>query len=161
MPNTLKLPADMPRGLGNCGVVSVALLAGVTHAEALAAIFPDRNQKADGGATPRAFRRSNPYSTHHEERMQALNRLGFNVHHVERVNSSRPRLTTVAKQLPFGVSFMVRVGVTKRGGHVVTLRDGLIYDQGFEGIPAAEHRRYANCVCHNITYVTPKENPHG
>lgn len=130
----LKLPEDMPRRVGNCGVVAVCLLAGVTHAEACQALGINPNIAGDGSKKTR--RKSNPYSTYQNQRVAALRKLGFNVEQLVMYydGQKRHRLKWWAERLPRGVNYMVRVHK-----HAVVIRDGLVYDQNNVGKPVDLH----------------------
>lgn len=147
-PFKLTLPADMPRGVGNCGVVAVALMAGVDHATALAALGIDPAVAADGRAFSRG-RKAGAYSTFQHQRNRALEALGHTVevavHHLDR--KPRHRLAWWTARLAWGRNFMLRVN-----RHAIVVRDGLIYDQCWEGVPIGHHFS-RNQIVTDISYI--------
>jgi hypothetical protein len=144
----LRIPADTPLGMGNCGIVAVAMLAGVTHADALEAVQQAR-KRGRGSDLKKDFGKGWSGWTTHEVRVFALDTLGFTL------KSLLPRpmqLRTFALIAPEGQRVMVRIS-----RHVVTLCGGLVFDQGHShGIPVGEYSRARAIVTH-AHIVTPKE----
>lgn len=145
-------PADMPRGIGNCGIVAVAMMANITHSAALAALEIDP-KSADGC---RGRGRSKPLSlpTYQHQRVKALRGLGLDVEVAVWAANGAPRhrLTWWVQRLAKGRNFMVRVN-----RHVVVVRDGLVYDQGNAGVDVQSHFS-RNQIVTDIAYVVgPKE----
>jgi hypothetical protein len=139
---SLTVPADTPTGMGNCGIIAVAMLAGVSHATALAAVdFARRNRigtrALKGQELTRGFGDGWQGATTQMMREHALSRLGvqFEPHHRPTQGNRRQQLRSFARSVPAGVAMMVSVR-----GHTMILQDGLIFDQEYrEGLPVADH----------------------
>lgn len=108
------VPEDTPLGLPNCGVVAVAMLAGVSYEEARAAVASCR----DHGNHPSWKGRTYP-----EERLGALVKLGVVM---KRMRSfERTTLNRFSQKVePYYGAWMVDAG-----GHSVAIIDGIMYDQ--------------------------------
>lgn len=147
-PHRLTLPTDGPLWAGNCGVIAVALMAGVTHADALAALKID--PKGGEGFTRTGRRKSNLYSTCQWQRVKALEGLGLTVEQPVHRTDCRPRhrLAWWAKRLAWGRNYMVRVNK-----HVVVVRDGLVYDQHANGVGVERHFS-RNQIVTDIAFVS-------
>ncbi len=136
------IPADTPAGMGNCGIVAVAMIVGVSHATALAAVdYARRNRigtralKAD--ELTRGFGDGWQGATTQMMREHALTRLGvqFEPLHRPTREDRRQQLRSFARSIPAGVAMMVSVA-----GHTMILRDGLVFDQEYRtGLPVGDH----------------------
>lgn len=96
-----------------CGVLSIAVIAGCTFADATNAVKKNLmpHQKRHGG------------KTYHEQRLGALRHLGVNF--IEHKNVAKRNLSSwVALNAMPGVTYMVTTSI-----HVVTVRDGFVIDQ--------------------------------
>lgn len=111
------VPADYRRG-GNCGVLSVAIVAGVSFEKAWAAC---RMRKGSKGATSAG------------QREIALNALKVRFEK-KRFLKTRPTVRVFARDWTVpGVTYMATTH-----GHVVTVKDGIVIDQQGAS-PAATH----------------------
>jgi hypothetical protein len=136
----LKTPDDTVRGIGNCGIVAVAMLAGVTYREACKALKRDGTAPDTGKRAAKRY-----YGTYHWDRIAALEDLGKQP--IDKNMYERHSIRTWAKKLRPDTTFMVRIS-----GHVVTMRGGLIWDQGTEGVPVAKYRKGGSMV-KSITHL--------
>lgn len=149
---SLRIPPDTPLDMGNCGIVAVALLAGVSHDTALAAVDAARRNRIGTRALKsweldRGFGDGWRGATTQKMRDHALTALGvaFETHYQPDLGPHRMQLRTMARQMPSGETLMVSVR-----GHTMILSDGLIYDQEAPtGVPVARHW-CARCM---VTFV--------
>jgi hypothetical protein len=144
---TIHVPDDTPFGMGNCGIVAVAMLADTTHATALEAVNKGRkrglgsNTRYGTAQHQKDFGKGWEGWTTHELRAFALLDLGFEVVDVFR---GRQTLQNFARGLNPSDKVMVRI--TK---HVVTIWGGLVFDQHHrKGIPVADYGRARAFVTH-------------
>jgi len=111
------IPSDTPVGMDNCGIVSVAMLAGLSYAET-ERMFWEMFIKSD--------------ITTVWDRIEVIQRIGLTVLE-ERHYRVKPTLkkwltTTYDPAYDYHVSLI---------GHAVTIRDHLLFDQVFtSGVPA-------------------------
>ncbi len=109
VPVGMSMPEGTPGGLPNCGIVAIAVLAGVSYAEALAA-FPKRNGHWKGRTTTGA-------------RRFAL----FNLNREVDEHEWTPRMTLqrwMDEHATPGVTYFIRTS-----GHAQTVRNGHVIDQ--------------------------------
>lgn len=143
----LSIPADTPHNMGNCGIVAVAMLAGVSHADALAAI--DKARRAGLGTNTwygtrqhrKDFGKGWSGFTTHAMRVHALTTLGVTLRDVL---PGRQSLLKFARAADPSAKIMVRIA-----RHVLTLHGGLLFDQYHrDGIPVADYPRARSFVTH-------------
>ena len=139
MTDTLKgfaVPDDCPQGMGNCGIVAVAMLAGVSHAQAFEAICDARRAAGlptklgkgwKGGTTPRQWQ-------------QALDALGIEWGEYQLGDRTLGHFAkTQQKDWPM---------VVYTTSHAMTVCNGLVYDQtNRNGTPVDKHFCRRRKVC--------------
>lgn len=106
-PDGLALPADARMG-PNCGVTAVAIVAGVSFAEAFAMLRGSKSARWKGRTTE-------------SERLAVLARLGVTL---SRIHVRRMTLATLARRLDPTRRYIVRTT-----GHVQVLQGGQMIDQ--------------------------------
>ncbi len=113
------IPSDTPTGRDNCGIVSVAMLAGLTYAET-ERMFMDLFNKSD--------------YTSIWDRMEVIHLIGLTVleeKHYKYKPTLKNWLTTT-----YDPAHDYHVSMT---GHAVTIRQHLLFDQVFtSGVPALQ-----------------------
>lgn len=112
-PDTRFLRNDLKKDQPNCGVVAVAVAAGVSVDEAMAYFrcLLKKNGRWKGG-------------TKHKDRIRALEHFGVK-HRSYELRDKRRLETWIRDRAELGALYMLRVT-----GHVVLLRDGWVLDQG-------------------------------
>jgi hypothetical protein len=119
------IPEDTPAGMDNCGIVSVATLAGIPYRDA-ERVFILLHKRRD--------------FTSVWERLDAFAYLGMGVREEMHYRSPMP---TLRKWLTTTYDPAHNYSVTITG-HVLTIKDGLVLDQVYRmGIPTAQspHKR--------------------
>ena len=111
------IPSDTPVGRDNCGIVSVAMLAGLTYAET-ERMFMEMFIKSD--------------VTTIWDRLEVIQRIGLTVleerHYRVKPTLKKWLITTYDPDYDYHVSLI---------GHAVTIRNHLLFDQEFaSGVPA-------------------------
>lgn len=149
----LRIPPDTPLGMGNCGIIAVAMLAGVSHDVALAAVDNARLNRIGTRALKKAELsrgfgdewRGATTQMMRDHALQALG-VGFETRHAQDGGEPRRQLRTMMRRLGQGETCMVSVR-----GHTMILRDGRIFDQESPaGVPAGGHwcaRRVVTFIC--------------
>lgn len=134
----MNYPSDFTYELSKkpiCGVLSVAMIAGCTFAEATKAIKNNMMpwQKRHGG------------KTNHEQRLGALKELG--VKFIDHEVTSRKTLARVIEDIMFtGKTYMINMS-----SHVVTYKNGEVADQ-YEISHIRDHGS-RRCFVRNITEI--------
>lgn len=106
------IPKDTPAGKDNCGIVTTAMLAGVSYREA-ETLFLSLCGKCDYTTT--------------WDRLEVMQHLGLTVL-VEHHYGKKPSLISWLNDT-YDPAFNYQVSMT---GHVVALKDGLLFDQVFK-----------------------------
>jgi hypothetical protein len=128
--------------MGNCGIVAVTMVAGVSHAAATAAADSVRHGRI-GTRPPKAAELTHGAgdgwqgATTQMMREHALTRLGVQFQPLHGLDGDRPRrqLRSLARDVEPGLTLMISVR-----GHTMILRDGLLYDQEYgSGLPVEDH----------------------
>lgn len=137
------IPADTPRGLPNCGVVSCAMIAGVTHRQAWDALAQMQPGKGRGWRG----------RTFNHDRQRLLTDLG--VSFIPLSFRRGPTLADFLRSPSYDPEGTYHLLVT---GHVMTLHRGQLFDQFYRsGVPATAYPKQRKRVrgCLRITSGSP------
>lgn len=145
-PKPFGRPEGMAEGLGNCGIVATAMLAGVSYDRALQEF---RKLGCGGGRKMGTGRGQWSGGTHQYQRKLVLEALGFEVE-MENLRK-RKQVKTIVRQLDPNTPAMLRFS-----GHAFIMYQGKVWDQIRDGIPA-EKASFAKCLVTSITTVKGKE----
>lgn len=143
-PEGMARPEDNRRG-GNCGVTTVAVLAGVSFAEAWRMVGLARHR--NGAKVTRRWRGTSC----HWDRALALSWLGF-----ECRNVPVPRRMTLKTWIKVSRAHPDRTYMVRTTRHAQVVKDGHVTDQNHEACPVEDYH-WRNKIVTRVDEVTRKE----